>query len=118
MLLAAFVQGKPVTQVAQAWPALGSRDELLRAVAWLQAMGLLVPAMQSASGDAQASPVTVVLSHGPDWTQLAAQGRIPVYFAPHMENHFPLALGMLFSAIRAHEGGALLEGTQIGRAHV
>lgn len=109
LLLCAFIQGKPAVRVVQERVALAERVPMLRAIAWLQAAGLLVQVVRPASADAQAGPVTVVLSHGRDWTQLSADDRIPVYFTPHMENHFPLALGMLYSAIGAHAGGALLE---------
>jgi radical SAM superfamily enzyme YgiQ (UPF0313 family) len=43
------------------------------------------------------------------WRDLEPDGRIPVYFMPHMENHYPLALGMIYSAIRHWDGGSLLE---------
>ncbi len=42
------------------------------------------------------------------WQDLAADGRIPIYFVPHMENHLPLALGVLYSAITAYQDGTLL----------
>lgn len=47
------------------------------------------------------------------WQQLNADGRIPVYFVPHMENHFPLALGVLFSALKHYNQGELLERFQL-----
>ena len=35
-------------------------------------------------------------SHGAvGWQEIYADGRIPVYFVPHMENHLPLALGII-----------------------
>lgn len=42
-----------------------------------------------------------------DWREIEPDGRIPVYFVPHMENHFPLALGVLLNALNEHNGGAL-----------
>ncbi len=45
----------------------------------------------------------------PSWQELKPDGRIPVYFVPHMENHYPLALGLLYTAIAAAEEGKLLE---------
>ncbi len=42
------------------------------------------------------------------WDKLAKEDKIPVYFVPHMENHFPLALGVLFSALLRHKDGVLL----------
>jgi radical SAM superfamily enzyme YgiQ (UPF0313 family) len=47
------------------------------------------------------------------WQQLAADNRIPVYFVPHMENHFPLALGVLFSALKHYKNGELLQRFQL-----
>lgn len=44
-----------------------------------------------------------------DWQNLPKTNKIPVYFVPHMENHFPLALGVLFSALINHKDGMLLE---------
>jgi radical SAM superfamily enzyme YgiQ (UPF0313 family) len=40
-------------------------------------------------------------------------GRTPVYFVPHTEDHYPLALGMLFSFIQSFNGGALLNRYQL-----
>jgi len=47
------------------------------------------------------------------WQQLTADHRIPVYFVPHMENHFPLALGVLFSALQHYNSGELLQRFQL-----
>ncbi|WP_372626692.1 radical SAM protein [Arsukibacterium sp.] len=43
------------------------------------------------------------------WQDIKPDGRIPVYFVPHMENHFPLALGVLFSALQHYQQGVLLQ---------
>ncbi|MCF4008057.1 B12-binding domain-containing radical SAM protein [Rheinheimera sp. UJ63] len=43
------------------------------------------------------------------WQDIEPDGRIPVYFVPHMENHFPLALGVLFSAIQHYQDGKHLQ---------
>jgi radical SAM superfamily enzyme YgiQ (UPF0313 family) len=43
------------------------------------------------------------------WSELELEGRIPVYFVPHMENHYPLALGLLYTAIAAAHNGKLLD---------
>ena len=47
------------------------------------------------------------------WQEIYADGRIPVYFVPHMENHLPLALGIIFSALKNHDKGALSERFQL-----
>jgi radical SAM superfamily enzyme YgiQ (UPF0313 family) len=43
------------------------------------------------------------------WQELELKGRIPVYFVPHMENHYPLALGLLYTAIASANQGVMLE---------
>ena len=43
------------------------------------------------------------------WEHINPDNRIPVYFVPHMENHFPLALGLLFTSIQNHNNGDLLK---------
>ncbi len=47
------------------------------------------------------------------WQEIEPDGRIPVYFVPHMENHFPLALGIIYSALENHNGGELLDKFQL-----
>ncbi|BDX05735.1 hypothetical protein MACH26_12560 [Planctobacterium marinum] len=44
-----------------------------------------------------------------DWQSISADDRIPVYFVPHMENHFPLALGVLLNALNEYKDGLLSE---------
>lgn len=41
------------------------------------------------------------------------QNKIPVYFVPHTENHYPLALGLLHTAISDYKAGALLDKYQL-----
>jgi len=47
------------------------------------------------------------------WQDIEPDGRIPVYFVPHMENHFPLALGIIYSALENHQDGALMDRFQL-----
>jgi radical SAM superfamily enzyme YgiQ (UPF0313 family) len=47
------------------------------------------------------------------WRDIEPDRRIPVYFVPHMENHFPLALGIIYSALQNYKDGALLERFQL-----
>lgn len=48
------------------------------------------------------------------WQNIDAdQQKIPIYFVPHMKNHYPLALGVLFSAIKHHDDGRLLDKYQL-----
>ncbi len=53
------------------------------------------------------------IGHSTDWQNLEKTNKIPVYFVPHMENHFPLALGVLYSALVAYQDGALLDKFQM-----
>lgn len=46
------------------------------------------------------------------WDTLEKENKIPVYFVPHMENHLPLALGVLYSALLSHNKGSLLDNFQ------
>lgn len=112
LLLCAFGQGAPTRQVTSGLARLGEEDSLLRAIAWLHGTGLLAPVVKSASSAIEPVPVHVVTEGAGqtiDWRALEPDGRIPVYFTPHMENHFPLALGMMYSAIQAHDQGAMEE---------
>ena len=48
------------------------------------------------------------------WKDIQVDAKlIPVYFVPHMENHYPLALGVLFSALKSHKEGLLLKSFQL-----
>ena len=47
------------------------------------------------------------VSQKQSWKDLESDNRIPVYFVPHMENHYPLALGLLHSSLSHYDGGRL-----------
>jgi radical SAM superfamily enzyme YgiQ (UPF0313 family) len=42
------------------------------------------------------------------WQDIEKDQRIPVYFVTHMENHYPLALGVIYSALKNYKNGILL----------
>ncbi len=85
-------------------------NRLGRAAGWLLEQGLLFSVDADSRGHRVAnSQVARQVSRGQTWRDIQPDGRIPIYFTPHMENHYPLALGMIFSAIRAFQGGALLD---------
>lgn len=109
LLLCGFAQGKPVSQVLQEHQRLADPPRLSAAAGWLRRHGLLCRVVRHGKDAAEQRPAAVMRGLGPDWSSLQPDGRIPVYFTPHMENHYPLALGMIFSAIGAHREGALLE---------
>lgn len=116
LLLATFGDGARVSQALRAATGGADPDACRRAIAWALDQGLLVPADQdlenriqpAKDGDHEGARPGAGLRHT-RWRDIEPDGRIPVYFFPHMENHYPLALGVLFSALEAHEGGVLLD---------
>jgi radical SAM superfamily enzyme YgiQ (UPF0313 family) len=119
LLLCAFRKSRPVGEVLSGFSGGGAVPRLAAAAVWMLDAGLLVesralPAELLPGHDAAgAAPLRIAQPRTGRWTDLAPDGRIPVYFTPHMENHFPLALGMMFAAIEAHAGGALLHRFQL-----
>ncbi len=115
MMLCAFAQGRPPPEVLARAAAWAERAAAASAIGWLARAGLLVRDLGAAGAAlAHARPVPdLVGTDAEDWRTLEPDGRIPVYFTPHMENHYPLALGMMFSAIQSHRDGALLERYQL-----
>lgn len=112
-LLCAFGGGQSVQQLMADRADLGAPDALGPAIAWLLELGLLTavirPPVSAAEQTPPVKPVTEGVGANVDWRDIEPDHRIPVYFTPHMENHFPLALGMMHSAIQAHAQGALLD---------
>ena len=95
-------------------PHAGRPRGLLEAIGWLWSRDAGAEVHDQRPPAAAANlPLPAAEPAGPDWHSLQPDGRIPVYFAPHMENHYPLALGMLFSAISNWKDGALLERFQL-----
>lgn len=114
LLLTGFGAGRPADEIVAAHPAIGAPEQRLTAIAWLAERRVLLPQDATAgslAGQAQPSAYAVNRSAGdqPAWQLLEPDGRIPVYFVPHMENHYPLALGMIAAAMRVHAGGKLME---------
>jgi radical SAM superfamily enzyme YgiQ (UPF0313 family) len=114
LLLAAFGQGRTANAVVREKSAIGGPGERRAALQWLVREGLLVEARARESAPPRRAPSAAgeaagaSLPSGPGWREIEPDGRIPVYFVPHMENHYPLALGMIASALEAHDEGALL----------
>ncbi len=118
VVLLAFADGRTVAQaqtqlLAQKGPLVADVS-IVEIASHALHLGLLAPAKELIE---TAEPVlTPFKTQTPTalplparWQDLPADGRIPVYFVPHMENHLPLALGVLFSAITDFEDGALLD---------
>lgn len=116
LLLISFAAGRSVAEAVAGLHGPGEPAVRLQAVGWLIAEGLLVPGRLAeapvSAGDGrpggEARPPGAAA-----WEKMRPDGRIPVYFVPHMENHYPLALGMIASALRAHAGGDLLQRFQL-----
>ncbi|HUG99503.1 MAG TPA: radical SAM protein [Gammaproteobacteria bacterium] len=114
LLLMGFANGRTAAQVAGSHRPAIPVARLREIAAWLAAEGLLIPVRESsaAAGDYR-KQVPLRRARGLGWRDLQPDGRIPVYFMPHMENHFPLALGMIYSALASWKAGALRERFQL-----
>lgn len=120
LLLFAFHNEKPVSEVIAEKALLADADCCARGIQWLHDLGLLYstadrPQMlvsRPMQGGIPASGFALP-GNGPRWQDIEPDGRIPVYFTPHMENHYPLALGMISAAISHFEEGVLLRHFQL-----
>ena len=108
LALIGFANGRKLTATSLVSRRAEDIDRLARAASWLVERGLLFAVGGNSSQSAEdCTAVPLQPARGQSWREIEADGRIPIYFMPHMENHYPLALGMVFSAIRAHRGGEL-----------
>jgi len=115
LVMLRFLGGKSPGDVIADDSLPGDRDLRSRAVQWLVGAGILASSEAAArTTRTRGEPVvTARRLDGPRWQDLEPDGRIPVYFTPHMENHYPLALGMIAAAINDHDDGSLLERFQL-----
>lgn len=119
MLLQGFAAGAATEEVLAAKGCYFTDEKQLQlTLQQLWQAGLLVHAKQHAAMAEQEIPrfntvTPTAMRVTTDWQQLSADERIPVYFVPHMENHFPLALGVLYSALRHYDNGSLLNRFQL-----
>ncbi|MEW5682625.1 MAG: radical SAM protein [Pseudomonadota bacterium] len=117
--LMSFGEGASLAQVMEDKAVFfSSQSELALLAQQLFAAGILVSKKTLSSAAEEELPQFSSETPGADisaksWQQLMPDQRIPVYFVPHMENHFPLALGVLFSALKHYEDGALLQHFQL-----
>jgi len=116
ILLASFLTDTVADVVITSKSMLGDAESRSKGIQWLIDAGLLIfpdskPVMPRRKPDQGAGTRPAVI--GPRWQDLQPDGRIPVYFTPHMENHYPLALGMISAAISAHNDGELLKRFQL-----
>ena len=116
ILMLAFADGQPVDEVKQAKQFMFDEplDEVLHT---LFAHGLLIKTKkQVATPTEEATEFAEVKQSGQltqSWRNIEPDDRIPVYFVPHMENHFPLALGIIYSALKNYQDGELLKKFQL-----
>ncbi len=109
----AFADGKSKAEVMQQKGPLIANLDIEGLMASAFALGLLVSEKELIE---TAEPVlTPFTSSTPSglglpvhWQDVEVDDRVPIYFVPHMENHLPLALGVLYSAISAYQDGTLL----------
>lgn len=115
MVLLSFGEGKSISEVLTAKAPLGiASDTYLACISAWRAAGLLA---DEKTNIAKTAPVLTPFSTTTKnalpipakWQDALAEDKIPVYFVPHMENHFPLALGVLYSALIAYQDGVLLD---------
>lgn len=114
-LMLAFGEGQPVDQVLQE-KAFILDDDPSHVLQTLLHHGLLIAQKQMGKKLQAETTQYAEVKPGNDfvsWQQLQPDDRIPVYFVPHMENHFPLALGIIYSALANHQGGELLKKFQL-----
>ena len=114
LILVSFSSGKTVTACLS--ERRGSSDTLnkFRATQWLHEIGLLTEVMEESIRPREQLRRAALTNSTPDSSVSSndlvdLDGRIPIYFVPHMPNHFPLALGMMYSFITEYKAGALLD---------
>ncbi|MBT8048315.1 MAG: radical SAM protein [Xanthomonadales bacterium] len=120
LLLFSFRKETPVSRVLEEKGPLAGEDDCGKGIQWLYDLGLLYsiedrPQMlvKKPAQDKPSESGFALRGSGPRWQDLEPDGRIPVYFTPHMENHYPLALGMIAAAIADFNEGELLKKFQL-----
>ena len=120
LLLFAFSKEREVSEVIAEKSHLASAEACYSGIQWLLDQGLLYSTKDRlqgligpASGGIPSPSEYALVGKGPRWQDIEPDGRIPVYFTPHMENHYPLALGMIAAAITDYDDGRLLERFQL-----
>ena len=115
LILTFFSSGKSADQLVTQGRGYADKSVALHAIRWLRGIGLLVAVPEDSRQRSREDASVAHRSSAP--ANIASKsetidlnGRIPIYFVPHMPNHFPLALGMMYSFIAEYKDGALLEG--------
>lgn len=120
ILLFAFSKERAISEVMDEKRHFASAEECSRGIQWLIDQGLLYSSedrllglVSPTSRNKPAPSAYALVGKGPRWQDIEPDGRIPIYFTPHMENHYPLALGMIAAAIKGFDDGSLLERFQL-----
>lgn len=112
ILMLAFGDGESHDEVIKSKKFL-FEDDLGPVLKTLYAHGFLIKKKSKRLYD-EPKYASILPSHDTlSWQETQADGRIPVYFVPHMENHLPLALGIIFSSLKYHNQGVLLKRFQL-----
>lgn len=116
LLITAFAENPQTHEVANQYSDIISNDGIHFRIKNLKALGALVdkPVNPSITHKPSTQSINQEINPHEQWQYIDANPNlIPVYFVPHMKNHYPLALGVLFSAIKHHDNGALLNKYQL-----
>ena len=120
LILSAFTSAKNFQQIKREIGRFVDTEKIPGAINWLHKIGLLkkTSSITATSSTSEQKPnVTDELfiknDNSPNWENIEADGRIPIYFTPHMRNHYPLALGMISSFIETYKEGTLLKKYQL-----
>ena len=114
LILISFSSGKIIRKYIAEKKQPSNALNISRAIEWLHNNGLLISVKEKTTQPKKSiisvvheQPISdeVITSNKP----LSLNGRIPIYFVPHMPNHYPLALGMMYSFIENYNDGELLE---------
>ncbi len=120
LLLISFSHGKSICEVNTEKSIISDNANRTKGINWLFNNGLLVKCVSETAilnrpsvESREHIPPTQAHKKAESWNEMEPDGRIPIYFAPHMPNHYPLALGMIYSAIKSHKDGELLKKYQL-----
>ncbi len=112
LLLMYFATGKTIQQAIENQGFLFDED-IDKVIQTLFRHGWLVtyrePMVKKTNKVSPAQLTSDPPDKGITWQEIDCDGRIPVYFVPHTADHFPLALGVIYSALENHSNGDLLE---------
>lgn len=117
ILLAAYLKNKNSEQLATEFKSVASLRVIEETLGRFYYTGVLIDAdkiPEKSDCNSQLASTSQQIEASCWWQNIEPDsGRIPIYFVPHMKNHYPLALGVLFSAIQNYNQGELLSRYQL-----